>query len=208
MTAWFHSYGFDLNNREWASLIWLGVFGVLLLRYPAVRSSLRACVRTALTPKLAAIWLVYLSWVVALVALARWVGIWTTELTKDTIVWTVTAGLASIASFTEAGKPRYFRRAAWKAVGVVVILEYLTSLASFRLWAELLLQPIVLLFAVAPIVSKEPGQRAAWQRVSIWAFLILLAGLLTHTALALGASRETLDPTLKPLETEGATRGR
>jgi hypothetical protein len=196
MTAWLHSYGFDLNSREWAALLWLGVFGVFVLCYPAVRSSLRACVRAAVKPKLAAIWLVYLTWVVVFVALARWVGIWKTALMKDTIVWTVTAGLASIASFTEAWKPQYFRQAVRKAAGVVVLLEYLTSLASFRLWAELLLQPIVFLFAVAPIVAKEPGERAAWQRASTWVFLVLLAGMLTHTALALGASRETLDWTL------------
>ncbi len=193
MTAWLGTYGFELNNREWASLIWLGVFAVFVLCKPSVRSSLRACIRSAFTPKLAAVWLIYLTWIAALVVLAHWVGIWKAVLTKNTVVWTATAGLASVASFTEAWKPRYFRRAVLKAVGIVVVLEYLTTLAAFRLWAELVLQPILLLFAVAPIVAREPGERVTWQRASTWVFLVFLVAMLGHTALTLHASRDTMD---------------
>jgi hypothetical protein len=114
-------------------------------------------------------------------------------LTKDTIVWPVTAGLASVASFTEVRKPRYFRRAVLKTVGIVVVLEYLTALATFHLWVELVLQPILLAFAVAPIVAREPEQRATLQRASTWFFLILLVAMLGHTTLTLHASRETMD---------------
>jgi len=197
---WLHAYGFELNSREWASLIWLGIFLVFALTKPAVRESLRACVRSAFTSKLAAVWAIYMAWIVTLVALTHLVGVWRTALTKDTIVWAVTGGLASIAGFTEAAKPGYFRRAVLKAVGVVVLLEYLTILATFRLWVELVLQPVLLLVSVAPIVAREPRQRTSWQRASTWFFAILMLAIVGHTARTILASRAAMDWALFALQ--------
>ena len=191
--GWFHDYGFELNSREWAGLIWLGILLALWLSKPTVRTSLRDVLRSAFSPKLAAIWATYVAWIAGFVALAHWIGVWKTVLTKDTIVWTVTSGLALIVTFTEASKPGYFGRAVLKAAGIVVLLEYLVTLATFHLWVELMLQPIVVLFAVAPIVVKESGPRISWRRASTWFFAILMFVIVGHTARTLYASRATMD---------------
>lgn len=194
MRGWLHDYGFELNSREWAGLIWLGI---LLLAFglskPTLRTSLRDVLRSAFSPKLAVVWAIYVAWIAGFVALAHWVGVWKTVLTKDTLVWTVTAGLALIVTFTEASKPGHFRRAVLKAVGTVVLLEYLVTLATFRLWVELMLQPMVVLFAVAPIVVKEPEPRTSWHRASAWFFAILMFVMVGHTAQTLYASWATMD---------------
>lgn len=191
--GWIHGYGFELNSREWAGLIWLGIFLALGLSKPKVRTSLRNVLHLAFSPKLAAVWATYLGWVAGLVAFAYLIGIWKIVLTKDTIVWTVTAGLALIVTFMEASKPGYFRRAILKAVGVVALLEYLVTLATFHLWVELMLQPIIVLFAVAPIVVKNPEPRILWRRASTWFFAILMFVIVGHTARTLYASRATMD---------------
>jgi len=173
MAAWLHTYGFDLNNREWASLIWLGVFAVFVLWKSKVRQGLRACIHSAFAPKLAVAWAIYLVWIAVFVVFSYATGIWKTALTKDTIVWTATAGLALVGSSTAAWKPGHFKRALLKAVGAVALLEYLVTLATFRLWVELILQPVVVLFAVASIIVKQEKERMSWQRVGNWFFLIL-----------------------------------
>ena len=193
IAAWLHNYGFELNSREWAGLIWLGVLAVFALCKPTVRASLGNVLRLAFTRKLTLVWVTYLVWIGGFVALAYVVGIWKSVLTKDTIVWTATAGLALVGSFTEAWKPGHLRRAFRKAVGTVVLLEYLVTMAAFRLWIEVMLQPIVVLFAVAPIAIKEEKQRTPWQRVGNWFFLILLCVMSAHTALTLHASWESMD---------------
>ena len=193
MADWLQAYGFDLNNREWASLIWLGALLVFVLLKPDIRANFRNVLRLAFTRKLAFVWAVYLVWVAALVVFACATGVWRTALTKDTIVWTATAGLALVGSFTEAWKPGHFRSALLKAVGAVALLEYLVTLATFRLWAEVILQPVVLLLTVAPIVAKEKKERMSWYRVGNWFSLILLCGMLAHTALTLRASWESMD---------------
>ena len=191
--CWLHDYGFELNSREWAGLIWIGVFLAFGFSKPTVRKSLRDVLCSAFSPKLAAIWAIYVAWVAGFVALAHSVGVWRNVLTKDTIVWTVTAGLASIVVFTEASKPGYFGRAVLKVVGVVALLEYLVTLATFHLWVELMLQPIVAFFAVAPIVVKESGLRTSWQRVSTWFFAILMFIMVGHTSRMLYGSWSTMD---------------
>jgi hypothetical protein len=190
---WLQVYGFELNNREWASLIWLGALLGFGLLNPDIRGNLRNVLRLAFTRKLAFVWAIYLVWIAALVVLSYVTGIWRTELTKDTIVWTATAGLVLVGSFTEAWKPGHFKSAFFKAVGAVALLEYLVTLATFRLWVEVILQPLVVLFAVAPIMVKEDKERISWQRVGNWFFLILVCVMLAHTALTLRASWEAMD---------------
>jgi len=134
-----HDYGFDLNSREWVSLIWLGIFLVIVLSKPKVRACLRDAFRLLFSPKMTAVWAFYVAWIAGFVALAHWVGVWKTMLTKDTIVWMVTVGLASIMEFSEASKPGYFKRGVLKVVGIVALLEYLVTFATFSLWVELML---------------------------------------------------------------------
>ena len=195
-SLWLSSYGFSLNNREWATLIWLGivVIGIVFaVPKPQLRANLRKILHAAFATKLAFVWIIYTAWIFSLVALADYANIWEAILTKDTVIWVVTAGLALLTEFTKASELGYFRRAALKAISVVAILEYLVTLATFSLGVELLIQPVVFLFAVAPIVVREPEERRIWQRISTWALTIFGLVLLGYTVWVLWASRATID---------------
>jgi hypothetical protein len=58
------------------------------------RKSVRDVLRSAFSPKLAAVWAIYMAWIAGFVAFAHWVGVWKNTLTKDTIVFPVVSGLA------------------------------------------------------------------------------------------------------------------
>lgn len=183
--AWLINHGFQLNSREWAGLIWLGVLAAWAIPKAQFRRSLGVVIRSAMSPKLRIVWISFLLWVTLFVILAQWLRIWDTRLTKDTLLWSTTTGVALLAGFTDAHKTGFFRGALWKIVGILALVEYLVSLSAFPLLVEVLLQPLILLFATAPILVKEAEEKQRWQGWSNRFFVILAVMLLGNTGRSL-----------------------
>ena len=174
-------------------MAWLVIIAVFVLSKPEVRSSIADVLKMAFAPKVAVIWIVYTLWILSFVWVANQVGIWLTILTKDTFVWSTTAGVVLLLGFTEATKPGYFRRKLSEVAGVVVIFEYFVNLASVSFLTEFFLQPILFLFIVAPVVAEETDQKKILRCMRFWFFAILIAAIVIHTVQTLYASRQTLD---------------
>lgn len=191
--SWLSTHGFVLNNREEAALIWLVILTAFVLSKSDIHSSLVALLRLAVTPKLASVWIIYFVWVISLVLVADRIGIWRAILTKDTLVWGLTAGIILLAGVTEAAEPGYFRRALSEVLGVVVIFEYIMNLVSFSLLFEFLLQPALFIVMVSPSVAMEPEWQETWEQVKVGFLTILLVTVVGHTARTLHASWETID---------------
>ncbi len=107
-SAWLIEHGFELNNREWASLIWLGILAVWLLSRAQVRHCLEIVIRSTLSSKLLIIWVSFIMWIAIIVLIAQWQRLWDLRLTKDTVVWVATAGVVLLAGFTDAHKQGFF----------------------------------------------------------------------------------------------------
>lgn len=75
-----------LNNREAASLFWLGLIFALAMLKPAMRSGLRGIVRIASQPAIVVLLTLFAAYVAFEVWLASKVGLWRTALTKDAAV--------------------------------------------------------------------------------------------------------------------------
>ncbi|WP_148212885.1 hypothetical protein [Citrifermentans bemidjiense] len=192
-SAWLVEHGFQLNNREWASLILIGVLAAWLLPQPHIRHSIRSVIRSAMSPKLLIIWISYVLWIALFVFLAQWQCLWDQSLTKDTVVWAVTVGFVSLAGFTDAHKPGFFSRAVWKTAGISVLMEYLVNLSAFPLFVEIILQPVIIVFSTAPVLIKTSDEKKKWQGWSSRFFLILAAALLGNTAISLSSAWDSID---------------
>lgn len=193
ISAWLSKYGFWLNNREWASLFWLAILAVWVLLEAERRDSLGRAIRLAIAPKLLIVWACFILWISLFLVFAYWQHLWDARLTKDTFVWTATAGLVLLASFTNAHMPGFFRNAILKTVGIAVWIEYLLTLDDFPLFVEVVLQPLIVVFAAAPFVVKAPDAR---KKVQIWSslfFLILFVALFVNTAVFLSSIWRSLD---------------
>jgi hypothetical protein len=145
-----------LNNREWAILIWLGIFLAWASSRRDVRSSVGRLLRTASSPKL----LVPLGGMVGWVALEVWLGskatLWRSALMKDTVTWFIVSALALFMNSSEAGRqPHFFRRRVAALLGITTFLEFFTNLYVLNLIAELLLQPFVALLAMLAVVAER-----------------------------------------------------
>lgn len=193
INAWLVDHGFQLNSREWAGLIWLGVLAIWTLPNAQVRRSLSVVIRLTLSPRLLIVWISFFLWVVLLVILAQTHSIWDPRLTKDTLLWFTTAGVVLLTGFTDAHKTRFFRGAVWRVVGILALVEYFVSFSSFPLLVEILLQPLILLFATAPILVKKAEEQRRWQSWSNCFFLILTMLLLGNTGISLWSAWDSID---------------
>lgn len=149
------------DNRELAALIWLGVALLWVLSHKTVRSPMGDVVRTFFK----AVIFLPLLLMFAHIGVEVWLGfklhLWHPDLMKPTLIWAV--GSAAVLYFnspTAAKDPRFFRSTVAGTVGVAVFLEFFMNLRVMALAAELVLQPVVALFALMSVVAgAKPEHR-------------------------------------------------
>jgi hypothetical protein len=204
------AYGFDLNGREWAALIYIGVILAALLIWPTGRRGLWDLVKTAVQPKLAATY-VAVSLYVALVVAGLWVlGAWRPSNLKTTVVWWATIALGSgFTAMKLAAEPGAARRLIAEAIAWTEIIVFLSEVHTLPLWGELLLLPamtlVAMMLAIAPRDPKTTiivGPLSGLQvYVGLAIILFSLVGVFQDPEefLTWNTLREFLDPILLSL---------
>lgn len=120
---------------------------------------MRDVARAATPPKIVLPLVILAGWVVALVAVAANVGLWSNDRTTDTVVWFVTAGVVLFARFDRVSKePHFVRRSAIATLKFGAIVQALSELFVLNLVAEVVLQPFVALFACLSIVAAQKDE--------------------------------------------------
>ncbi len=174
--------GDQLNNREWASLFWLGVLAVFVLWNRETRKALVTVIRVFSNW---VIWLPFtglLIWLAVLIFLASRVGLWTVDLIKDTIVAAAAAVALYFGVTRTAHEPHYFRRAAFATIGLTVFVEFYVSLHVFSLFIELVLLPtITVLLMLSTVAAMQPKTRVLKGPLSVLTSLIGLAIIVYST---------------------------
>lgn len=143
-----------LDNRELAALIWLVLGFSWVLTRRGLRSQIRGILRSLLKPVIFVPLLCLSAYIGFEVWTGSQVGLWTSDLTKDTLIWS--AGTGAILFFnaaTAGGEPDFFRRTLAGAIGVTVFLEFFMNLFVMSLPAELVLQPTAAAIAVLATVA-------------------------------------------------------
>jgi hypothetical protein len=149
-----------VNNREKATLIWLGVALAAALMSRDIRGSLWACVRAFASLKIVGPLLLFAGWTVGLVALAHAAGLWEADVRSDTVVWFITVGVALFFSLDKATEDGFFRRTARRAVAITALVEGFVNLEVFGLAAELVFLPVMALLAGMLVVSEGKDEYA------------------------------------------------
>src|SRR5436305_436101 len=113
----------QLNNREWASLVWLALFAVWALTRAGVAKCLWGVLMVAASWKIWVPFVLLAGWIIGLCWLGERARIWDDELVKDTSIWSLGPAIVAFFSITDVGKkPRFFRRALLAAVGYTVLV--------------------------------------------------------------------------------------
>lgn len=167
--------GMMLNNRDWASIIWLAVLAAFVLRDRAVRSSLRALAHAFFKPVILLPVAGMGAYVIGLVLLARRFDLWSVDLLKDTIIWFIATGFVLFINVSRSAQRGFFRSASLDAAKATVFLEFFLNLMVFSLPVELLLLPVVFLATAIPIVAR--GNPANASVVRFMSFVSSALGL-------------------------------
>lgn len=179
-------HGFQLNSREWASLAWIAVVGVIVIYLaatnPRIRHGLIDVFKMAFLSKLIVIWIGYAVWVGLFVFITDYFGYWQPTLTKATLVWSATVGISILTGFTEAQSLGYFKSAALNLFRGLIIFEYFLGFATFSILVEFILQFFIFLFLVAPTIDRDNRQQ--WGLVSLGFFTLLLLAMAANSAFA------------------------
>lgn len=170
--------GNQLNNREWASVFWLSLILLLLLLWRETRPILVSLLPIAAHRTVWLSFTVLLVWTGILVALAYRIHLWSTDLIKDTVIWSGSAAVALFFSLTDvARKPHFFRRAAAATLKFTPFVEFYVNLYVFPLLVELISQPVItVLVMLSFIAGRDQKDRTA---------KVVINGLLSMVGLAL-----------------------
>ena len=145
--------GNELNNREWATLFWLGALLALVLWWKETRALLGNVARIAANWKIWVPFLALVAWTAILVVLAYHIRLWTTELIRDTVIW-VGSGVALYFSVTQvARQTHFFRGTALAAFKATVFIEFYVNLYVFPFLVELILLPMVTVLLMLSVIA-------------------------------------------------------
>jgi hypothetical protein len=152
-------FGFDLNNREIASLFWIGVIVFAILLWKQGRDSLGHVVKALFAPALSKIWLLMTAYTAASVWLLSALNAWEWDNLKTTLLWWATVGFASMwESQKISGDEHAFRRLVSETISITVVITFIAEVESFPLWGELILFPALAFLGLCLAISQQRQQ--------------------------------------------------
>ncbi|MBD9390249.1 hypothetical protein IB237_23905 [Agrobacterium sp. AGB01] len=181
MYNYLSSFGFDLNNREIATLSYLALLPVIAI-YKGFVTSLGDVARAFFNPKFAAVWLIMSLYVTTCVWLLAKLDLWDWPNLKSTLVWWLTVGFSSFFDAKRFINDRkIIRKLLRDTLTLSAVITFIAELVSFPLWVEFLLFPILalvtLLLAVGDSLRDDPKFHrllSFLRRLQILAGLIML----------------------------------
>lgn len=151
----------ELNTREIATLIWLGIVVTILLVMPTMRQPLGGLLRAFTQRKILQVLAFFALYVGAMIWFLHAIRIWDWDQLKNTIIWTFSVALlAVLRSNNIPDEPGYFRKWITENFEVVAFIQFLITLYTYPLWVELLVIPLVtLLTGMIAAGERDPKTR-------------------------------------------------
>lgn len=154
-------YGFDLNNREIVSLIYIAIIVAALSVWKRGRKSLLAVIRAFFGRKLVLVWVTMTLYVSACVYLLAWLNIWVWPNFKSTLIWWLTVGFISMFEAERLKeRPDKFRKLVLKSFTITAVLIFVVELVSFPLWIEFLMLPALVFLTLLIAVAEQKPEHA------------------------------------------------
>lgn len=170
------AFGFDLNNREIASLIYIAALLVVLVVWKKGRDGLWAIIKAFFQPKLATIFLAMSLYVGACTAMLGALKIWDWSNLKTTLLWWLTAGFAAVFKAQEAtDKPGAFERLAGETLTWTAAITFIAEVHSLPLVAELIMLPALAVVSMMLAMSQAKREHAILVGPLTW--VLSVAGL-------------------------------
>lgn len=176
------AFGFDLNNREIATLIYIALTILALLLWPKIRGSLGRLVKAAFHPKLTAINLVMSLYVTLCTALLALVGAWEWSNLKTTLLWWITAGFGAVFSASQIKEPKQaIRRQLRDVFTWTAVITFVAEVHSLPLIWELGLLPCIVLVSLMLGIAQVGKEHAILVGPLTWVLSFIGFGFLAFS---------------------------
>ncbi|MBV8686875.1 MAG: hypothetical protein JOZ90_10890 [Alphaproteobacteria bacterium] len=157
----------ELNSREIAILIWLGlVIGFTAVKSRDVRRSFFALVRSFLQHKIlicvggAALYSAGCVWLLARFGLWEWANL------QTTLLWGLTFAFVTMMDIGKLEtEPRPLRRLAKEAVNATALIVFIAEFYTFPLWGELILVPFLFSLGMMIAIGESDAKYATVLRL-------------------------------------------
>ncbi len=146
------------NNREIAIGIWL-IIAIPLMFLKPLREFIKTAIPILFSKKFVVFYIVFISYLVAVLYVLNWAGVWNIKLLKDTVFWVMFVELPLfVKAIEKADGHRFFSKLFKENVKVSVVVEFFLGFWTFSLTIEIILIPIIIivsfLYALAQSEKK------------------------------------------------------
>ncbi|MFA6061898.1 MAG: hypothetical protein WC736_04730 [Gallionella sp.] len=169
----------ELNNREFATLIWMAIFiGYVFFKDQDGRATnaLIQLLRAFLSPKI----IMVVAWATFWIALCVWAlhyaGAWEFANLKTTLLWGVAFAFVTVLDVGRISEDHaYFRKTVRDTVSVAVVLTFIAEAYSFSLASELILIPLLTMMSGVKVISENHPTHAQVGRLAT--AILIMAGV-------------------------------
>lgn len=160
MHNFWDSFTNTFNNREIALIFWLLV--VFVFAIFKIKGFLKDVV-SLIKGFVDVIFIQFTFWIylLAIVVLFRFVGLWNTNMVKDSVIFLLITALVLVMKVaTERKGKKSLKEIISDAVKPIILAEFITNLESFSLIGELILLPVLLtLYVGAYTKTNVPNEK-------------------------------------------------
>ena len=149
------------NTREQAYMFWGLPLFIWLLSAKKSRASFGILLKALFCRQFVVTYILALTYMGVVVLLLNYIGIWSTALVKDTVMWVI---FVAQPLMYQAGRidsfGRFFKEIIKPLVAFSIVFEYIFGLYTFELWIEVLTVPVAVLIAGMLVVSERRTEYA------------------------------------------------
>ncbi|PSR56642.1 hypothetical protein AHMF7605_25680 [Adhaeribacter arboris] len=167
----------EINNRELAGLIWIGIFIALVMMRPETRKDVPGLFKAAFQPKLSIIYGIMAAYTAIVVFLLYRIELWDSSQIKNTILWFLTVGLVSLNDITKHNQVNFFKKTALDILSLTAILQFITGVYTFSFIAEFILIPSAVLIGGMIAMAERKPEHISVKKLLNW--ILILVGLYT-----------------------------
>lgn len=151
------------NNREIAIGIWSIITILVLLFTKPARQFLRTAIPILFCKKFVIFYIVFISFLIAVIHFLKWTTFWDMTLLKNTIFWVIFIEMPLFVKTIENAKDaRFFKKLIEDNLKAIVAFEFFVDFWTFSLSLELIIIPVSIFIALlVAIASREKKHKPA-----------------------------------------------
>lgn len=145
----------SINNRELAFLIWLFLIALIGMSKAFVRKSVTNLFLIVFWSRLTIYFVAVAVYTAVMIYFLWLLDLWDISQLKNTILWFLTAGSASLFEINKKEKSNYLRETIKDILSITAVLQFLVGIYSFSLAVELFFVPLIFLIVGMAVVAER-----------------------------------------------------